>query len=189
MIPTEPSSGTVSYRSVGPHHPGADEVIWLAGEHDSSTVAALIETMARAIAIDDADLVVDVSGVQFMGAETVEVLVRARDYLRMRSRSLTLRSPAACVLRALELCAADEDLLRCAAEPAHLTGPAAALGTWVWVPATARSGRASSGPEPGPDRAAEVAGAGRAPPRDVAAAQVARPAGGRRVGLGRRRGP
>jgi hypothetical protein len=42
-------------------------VVWLRGEHDVSTVAALSETMARAIALDDADVVVDLSDVQFMG--------------------------------------------------------------------------------------------------------------------------
>ena len=153
-----------------------------------STVATLIETMARVMALDDdGDPVVDVSGVQSRGTETVEVLVRARECLRERSRSLTLRSPATCVASALELCGA-ADLPRDAAEAAQLTGPAGALGTWVPVAATARSGRASSGPAPGAGPAAERAGAGRAPPRDVEAAGVAPPAGVRRVGLGRRRG-
>ncbi len=104
MVPTEPSPGTVSYRGSGQHQADGGAVIWLAGDQDISTVAALIETMARVIAIDDADLVVDASGVQSMCAPTVEVLARARDYLRARSRSLTLRSPAACVARALERC-------------------------------------------------------------------------------------
>ncbi len=188
MVPTEPSSATVPYRGSGQHQAGGDAVIWLGGEHDSSTVAALIETMARVIAIDDADLVVDVSGVRSMGAETVEVLVRARDYLRARSRSLTLRSPAACVPRALELSGASDLLGAYPAETASMTAPAGALGTWVWVPATARADRASSGPAPVPGRAAEGVRAGRAPPTDLPSAQVAHPAGGRRVGRAGRRG-
>jgi anti-anti-sigma factor len=58
--------------------PAADRtVVWLRGEHDVSTVSALSQTMARAIALDDGDLVVDLSGVQFMDAATVGVIVRA----------------------------------------------------------------------------------------------------------------
>ncbi len=185
MVPTEPSPGTVSYRGSGQHQADGGAVIWLAGDQDISTVAALIETMARVIAIDDADLVVDASGVQSMCAPTVEVLARARDYLRARSRSLTLRSPAACVARALERCGA-ADLL--GPHPAE-AAPAGALGSWVEVPAAPRADRASSAPAPGTSRAAEGAGGGRTPPRDVAPAQVGHAAGGRRVGNARRRGP
>ena len=71
-------------------------VVWLRGEHDVSTVAALSQTMARAIALDDGDLVVDLSGVDFMDAATVGVIVRARDFLELQSRSLTLRAPSTC---------------------------------------------------------------------------------------------
>jgi anti-sigma B factor antagonist len=78
-------------------------VVWLNGEHDASTVAALWEVMARAIARDDADLVIDLSGVEFMGSATVGVIMRARDALRPRSRSLTLRCPSRCAGRVLDL--------------------------------------------------------------------------------------
>jgi anti-sigma B factor antagonist len=79
-------------------------VVWLQGEHDVSTVAALSETMARAIALDDADLVIDLSGVEFMDAATIGVIVRARDFLRQRSRSMSLRSPSTCARRILDVC-------------------------------------------------------------------------------------
>jgi anti-sigma B factor antagonist len=79
-------------------------VVWLRGEHDVSTVAALSQTMARAIALDDGDLVVDLSGVDFMDAATVGVIVRARDFLELQSRSLTLRAPSTCAGRVLDLC-------------------------------------------------------------------------------------
>ena len=36
----------------------------------------LSQTVARAIALDDDDLVIDLSGVEFMGAATIGVLVR-----------------------------------------------------------------------------------------------------------------
>lgn len=79
-------------------------VVWVRGEHDVSTVDALSETLAAAMARDDRDVVVDMSEVQFMGAATVGVLVRARVLLESRSRSLVLRSPSGCAQRMLDLC-------------------------------------------------------------------------------------
>jgi anti-sigma B factor antagonist len=79
-------------------------VVWLSGEHDLSTVDALSETLARAFALDEADVVLDLSGVQFMGAATIEVIVRAKDVLDLRSRALTLRSPSESTQRVVELC-------------------------------------------------------------------------------------
>ena len=78
-------------------------VVWLRGEHDASTVDGLWEIVARAIDFDDADVVIDLSGVEFMGSATVGVVNRARDCLRARSRSLTLRAPSRCARRLLGL--------------------------------------------------------------------------------------
>jgi anti-anti-sigma factor len=83
-------------------------VVLLSGEHDLSSLFALAEALSIVIAIDDDDLVVDLSEVQFMGAETVGVLIRARSYLQTQSRSLTLRSPAPCAQRVLDLCWHDD---------------------------------------------------------------------------------
>ena len=87
-----------------PNCDAAGNVVWLRGEHDIFTVAALWATMARAIAFDDGDVMVDLSAVDFMGASTIGVLVRARKILRRQSRSLTLRSPSTRALRVLGLC-------------------------------------------------------------------------------------
>ena len=146
MDPTESSSVTVFYRGLGSQHQ-AEAVVWLGGEHDSSTVATLTETLAQVIAIDDADLVLDLSGVRFMSAATIEVLIRARDFLRMRSRSLSLRSPQDCVSRALALCGLADLVEPGPAEATHMAGPAGALGTWVAVPARERADRAADEPE------------------------------------------
>jgi anti-anti-sigma factor len=78
-------------------------VIRLRGAHDASTMVALCLTIARAIAADDTDLVIDLSEVTFMDAATVGVMIRAEAFLRARSRSLTLRSPPARPRRALSL--------------------------------------------------------------------------------------
>ena len=69
-------------------------VVWVRGAQDVSTVGALCMTVARAIAFDDADLVIDLSEVTFMDAATVAVMIRAEAFLRDRSRYLTLRSPS-----------------------------------------------------------------------------------------------
>ncbi|MEY2422538.1 MAG: hypothetical protein QOI95_2605 [Acidimicrobiaceae bacterium] len=83
-------------------------LVLLAGEHDISSLFALSETLAIVIAVDDNDLIVDLSDVQFMGAETVGVLIRARNLLLSQSRSLTLRSPAPGAQRVLDLCWLDD---------------------------------------------------------------------------------
>lgn len=82
----------------------AARVVWLEGDLDIDTVVALSQTMAEAIAADDADVVVDVSRVRFLGVAPVRVLVRARTSLGWRSRSLSLRGPSPTVVRLLRLC-------------------------------------------------------------------------------------
>jgi anti-anti-sigma factor len=146
MTPIKSLSVTISRRRLRrfPRRDPVRTVVWLRGEHDLSTVDALSETLAGAIALDDADVVVDLSDMQFMGAATVGVLIRARELLRTRSRSLVVRSPSWCARRVLELCG-DTGLLD-RADAAAPTGTARALGTWVPVPAA--------------DRVAAVAGLG-----------------------------
>ena len=85
-------------------------VVRLRGEHDISTVDELSQTVARAIALDDDDLVIDLIGVAFMGAATIGVLVRASQALGLRTRSLTLRSPSTRVQRVLDVCGLDGQL-------------------------------------------------------------------------------
>lgn len=152
MAPIDISSVTVSRPHVTAFAGRNSDrtVVWLRGEHDVSTVAALSEVMARAIALDDADVVVDLSEVQFMGAATVGVIIRAREFLRLRSRFLVLRSPSECVRRILDVCGRSDLLDPRIADATPLTGPGGALGTWVGVPATDRIDRRAdaSAPEP-----------------------------------------
>jgi anti-anti-sigma factor len=82
----------------------AQSVVWLRGEHDIATVSVVSETLSRAIALDDGPVVVDLSGIEFMGAATVGVLLRAADYLREQSRALILRSASQSAQRVLDLC-------------------------------------------------------------------------------------
>jgi anti-anti-sigma factor len=161
MAPIEPSSATVSRR--GQPSSLADEtdstVVWLHGEHDIATVATLSEVMVQAIALDDGDLVVDLRGVEFMDAATVGVIMRARGLLRLRSRSLVLRSPSRCARRLLELCGLAHLVVLPPAEVMPPAGLAGALGTWVAVPGGDRVDRLTHAPSPEPGPATISAGA------------------------------
>jgi anti-anti-sigma factor len=68
-VPANPQGSAVAGRD------GDRIVVWLRGEHDIATTVELSETLVRAIAIDDADLVVDLSEVQFIDASTIGVIV------------------------------------------------------------------------------------------------------------------
>jgi anti-anti-sigma factor len=106
-------------------------------------VAALSEVISRAIAIDDSDLVVDLSEVEFMDAATVGVITRTRDFLHLRERALAVRSPSACARRVFDLCGLADLLDPLPLGVPHSMTTAAALGTWVPVPATNRSDRSN----------------------------------------------
>jgi anti-anti-sigma factor len=79
-------------------------VVWLRGEYDISTEMALSHTMAWAMALDESNLVVDLSGVTFMDAATIGVFIRACNDLRLQCRSLMLRSSSGSARRVLDLC-------------------------------------------------------------------------------------
>ncbi len=68
-------------------------VVWLRGQHDESTEKALCLTLAHAIALGGRGLVLDLAEVRDMSPSTLAVIVRAREYLRQRSASLTVRAP------------------------------------------------------------------------------------------------
>jgi anti-anti-sigma factor len=110
---------------------GVPRAVWLLGEHDIVTDPELADTIARAISLDDRDLVLDLSKVEFMGASTVGVIVGCRELLRDRSRSLTIRAPSGPARRILDVCrlAALVD-----AGFAGSTARGGALSTWVDVP-------------------------------------------------------
>ena len=89
-------------------HQDPRTVVWLRGEYDTSTLVALSVQLCRAISHNDADLVVDLRHVTFMDASTVGVIVRAREFLRPRGRSLTLRSLSGIASRVIEVCGLQE---------------------------------------------------------------------------------
>jgi anti-anti-sigma factor len=98
------TAGASSRPAEGARTDAARTIVWLRGEHDLSTSAALWHTMTRAIEVAHNDLVVDLSDVEFMGAATVSVILRAAQLLRQESRSLTVRAPSRCARRVLDVC-------------------------------------------------------------------------------------
>lgn len=124
FVPTNPRGSVVAGRN------GERTVVWLRGEHDMATSAELTQTLARAIAIDDADVVVDLSDVEFLDCSAIGIILRARDFLGPRSRSLTLRAPRRSARRVLDACGLAELIDPNPQRPEA----AAALGTWVAVP-------------------------------------------------------
>jgi anti-sigma B factor antagonist len=189
MALSESSSVSVSRRGVvAPGGCDVDRgVVWLRGEHDISTVAFLAETMARAIAVDDAELVVDLSGVQFMDAATIGVLIRARGSLRLRSRSLRLRSASRSARYVFELCGL-AGLLD--TRPVDATGTVGALGTWVAVPAADRVDRRADRSAPTSRSANEQVDAGGVAARTtMSSADADRPADELIGNVAGRRGP
>lgn len=83
---------------------GDRTVVWLDGEHDIATAEVLAGALAEAIATDHADVVVDLSGVELLGAVTIHLLRRSRALLRHRGRTMTLQFPSKCARRVLALC-------------------------------------------------------------------------------------
>ena len=83
---------------------GERAVVWLDGEHDIATVAALSDTLADVVSADDADLIVDFSGLTFLSAATIGELIRTRKLLSGQSRNVALRSPSKFARRVLDLC-------------------------------------------------------------------------------------
>ena len=79
-------------------------VVSLRGELDSAALNSLVDEFSDALAGDDADVVVDLADVEFIGAAWIGTLVRSRAVLRAQDRDLTVRSPSRVVFRLLDLC-------------------------------------------------------------------------------------
>jgi anti-anti-sigma factor len=131
------------FRTTIDRYDAGPTVVWVRGEHDLSTSSDLSESIAEAIALDGSSVVLDLSGVTFMDAAIVTIILRSNVFLREHRRSLLLRAPSAAAARILVAC----DLV----DRVHLPGPAPvshaadALQTWVEVPPVARVGTSATG--------------------------------------------
>jgi anti-anti-sigma factor len=132
-------------------------IIWLQGEHDIATDGSLRRTLERAIALNDAEIIVDLSKVELMSASTLGIILVARDTLRQQSRSLTMRAPSPHVRRVLGICGLQHLLIPGAEdETPGLVGEA--LGSWVEVRDAVPAGRQPGASTPAPNRVPVHAG-------------------------------
>jgi anti-anti-sigma regulatory factor len=83
---------------------GDRTLLVLHGDHDSARLKELRYAIAKAISLDDRDLVVDLSDVGFICAGTIGTLVRTRAMLDSLSRTCTFRSPSAHTQKILAIC-------------------------------------------------------------------------------------
>ena len=95
-----------------------NDVLWLVGDQDSSTVPDLDIALAEQ---RQRDVVVNMSGVTFMSASAVGALVNSRNLLRRGGYTLTVQAAPPCVLRLLELCGLNDLLDTLAEMPKHST--------------------------------------------------------------------
>jgi anti-anti-sigma factor len=129
----------VSIARRGSGDDAARTVVWVSGEHDISTKDSLAAWIAHAALLDDRDVIVDLSGVTFMDGSTVSAIVEAARRLAAASQSLVLRSPSPSALRVIEICGVEHLGEVAPAAAFHPSGAAAALSTWVDVPASGRA--------------------------------------------------
>lgn len=81
-------------------------VVTLNGELDLATLPSLSQMLASSNALEQTDLVVDLSEVTFMDAASAKLFIRAGTMLAERSCTLVLRSPQPMVWKVLVFCGA-----------------------------------------------------------------------------------
>jgi len=79
-------------------------VVALRGELDAAALSSLAESFDEAIERDESDVVIDLAGVDFIGAAWIGTFVRSRAYLESQDRALTVRAPSRVAHRLLDLC-------------------------------------------------------------------------------------
>lgn len=140
------SPRTLSY--VDAH--GDQTIVWLRGELDAATVDELFVLLTDAIALSESDVIVDLSGVDFIGAAPVNALMRARHFLEQHSRALVLRAPSGRAQIILDVCGIHSTPAPAHADGVVISGAARALASFVVVPASARASPGTNAPAPNP---------------------------------------
>jgi anti-anti-sigma regulatory factor len=64
--------------------------------------------LAEALSHDEGRVIIDLGAVHFLSLSSLGIIVRAQAELRCRSRSLTVRSPNANVLRIIRICGLED---------------------------------------------------------------------------------
>lgn len=73
---------------------GGVTVIAIRGEADVATVPVVADALARVIADQRGDVIVDLAETEFIDTATLRALLRAREVLDWGGRQLALRSPS-----------------------------------------------------------------------------------------------
>ena len=83
---------------------GFCNVVWVWGDQDISTATTLRDELQRTVGLDDADIVVDLSGVTFMDVSTINLIVAIQHLLDGHHWTLALRAPSRSATRVIALC-------------------------------------------------------------------------------------
>ena len=133
-------------------HEAPRVVMRLWGEHDMASAEMLTEAFMDAVDDTNADVLIDLTAVEFMDCSTLRVLVSGRAMLTQHSRGLRVRvSPTALAHRILALCGL-EDMVEPTAAAGQPGGRdvATALESWVEVPRAAPDRAAGGDSRPAP---------------------------------------
>jgi anti-anti-sigma factor len=98
-------------------------VMALSGESDVNTVGFVREFLATQVAVGERQVVVDLSGLEFMDCAGTQELLQAHRALLERGRSMALACPGRVVARVLQLTGVDQRI------PAYSTMQAVAPAT------------------------------------------------------------
>jgi anti-anti-sigma factor len=79
-------------------------VVSLCGEHDLATAHSISAAIATAACVDDTDLVLDLSEVQFMDSTTIVAILRGKLLLETRGGTMRVRNPSRPARYVLALC-------------------------------------------------------------------------------------
>jgi anti-sigma B factor antagonist len=108
ILSKEPATDGPPLVGVTRRGPGVGKtVVWLRGEHDISSAHSLAAAIASAAAVDDTDIALDLSGVEFMDSTTIHVIERARTSIGTDGRAFTVRDPSRFARFVLGLCGLD----------------------------------------------------------------------------------
>jgi anti-anti-sigma factor len=81
-----------------------DTVIWLAGEHDMTSVEELSQAIVSVVDAGRSDVIFNLSRVEFMDSTVIHQLVRARTRLGADGRTARVRDPSPAARYVLGLC-------------------------------------------------------------------------------------
>jgi anti-anti-sigma factor len=87
-----------------PNDRSEDTVIWLAGEHDLSSVDELAQAIVTAAGAGRSDLIFDLRYVEFMDSTTIEQILAACTSLGEEGRMARVRDPSPAARYLLEIC-------------------------------------------------------------------------------------